>query len=152
MTEAQAERQGGGIGIAALIRRLLVERTADTRVQFLRYLAVGGGAFVADFSTLFTLTHWFHIHYLVSNVFGFVVGLVVNYVLSLLWVFDRRKLSSWVAEFTLFAVIGVVGVGLSELILWLLTGLAGAHYLVSKLVATALVLVWNFGARKLLVF
>lgn len=150
MATTLATTQHGKLG--GLLHRLLVERTADTRIQFLRYLAVGGSAFVADFSTLFAFTHWLRIHYLISNIFGFIVGLVVNYVLSLLWVFNTRKFTSRVAEFTLFGVIGVVGVGLSELILWLMTGLGGAHYLLSKLVATALVLLWNFGARKILVF
>jgi putative flippase GtrA len=138
--------------LATLVRRVLVGQTSDSRIQFLRYLVVGGVATVGDFSTLFVFTHWVHVHYLVSNILGFCVGLIINYVLSLVWVFSTRKLSSRVAEFTLFAVVGVIGVGLSELIMWLLTGLAGAHYMVSKVVATMVVLVWNFSARKFLMF
>ena len=82
----------------------------------------------------------------------FLLGLLTNYVLSIAWVFSKRNVGSPWAEFAVFAVIGVVGLGMNELILWGLTGGLGLYYPVSKLVSTAVVFGWNFGARKLALF
>jgi putative flippase GtrA len=52
----------------------------------------------------------------------------------------------------LFGALGVVGLGLTELLLYLLSGLLGAPVLLSKVVATAATFLWNFTSRKLLLF
>lgn len=52
----------------------------------------------------------------------------------------------------MFALIGLVGLGLNELVLWLLTGLLGVFYLTSKIASVALVFTWNFAARKWFLF
>ena len=132
--------------------KLITRKTDAGLVQFFRYGVVGGVAFCADFSLLFALTHFLRIHYLISAMVGFLVGVWVNYLLSVRWVFARRQIASRVGEFGLFALIGVVGLGLNELLMWLLTGVVGIHYLGSKIVTTAGVYLWNFFARKKLVF
>ena len=48
--------------------------------------------------------------------------------------------------------VGIVGLGLTELLMWLLTGKAGIHYLVAKVITTVIVFVWNFSAKKLILF
>ena len=76
----------------------------------------------------------------------------MNYLLSKAWVFKASKFRSRSAEFSLFAGIGIVGLVLNDVILWALTSHLGIYYVLSKLVATAVVFFWNFGARKILVF
>jgi putative flippase GtrA len=66
---------------------------AGVRSEFLRYFLVGGFAFVCDTFTLFFLTHFLKVNYLVSAPVGFLVGTAVNYVLSRTWVFQRRTLA-----------------------------------------------------------
>ena len=55
-------------------------------------------------------------------------------------------------EFLLFALVGVVGLALNELVLWVATQSLHVFYLHSKIMAAAIVLGWNFSARKLLLF
>jgi putative flippase GtrA len=69
-----------------------------------------------------------------------------------MWVFNRRALGDVRTEFVLFALVGLVGLALNELVLWLLTGLFGLFYLVSKFASVTLIFLWNFGARKWLLF
>ena len=107
---------------------LMLGATEHLGVQFMRYIVVGGLATVADFGVLVVLTSGLGVHYLISNAAGFVAGLTVNYVLSVLWVFASRKLKSRIAEFTIFAVVGVVGLGLSQLVMYLGVGVAGVYY------------------------
>ena len=120
--------------------------------QLLRYGVVGGIAFVVDYGTLYALTEEAGLHHLLSAVIAFTAGLLVNYILSILWVFRGERSWKPAAEFTAFALIGLIGAGLNELIIWLGTDVAGLHYLLSKLISTAIVFFWNFFARKLLLF
>ena len=120
--------------------------------QFLRYVAVGGAAFVVDFSVLFFLTEHLGVYYIASATAGFLVGLVVNYLLCVFLIFDFRAINNPSHEFGFFAAIGIAGLLLNNSLIWLLTELAGFHYLASKLVAAALVLVFNFTLRRQLLF
>ncbi|MBL8233305.1 MAG: GtrA family protein [Bryobacterales bacterium] len=120
--------------------------------QFGRYLVVGGAAFGADFGLLYLLTEFGGIHYLGSAAMAFLAGLMLNYVLSRAWVFDRRTLDSTSLEFLVFAGIGVIGLLLNEVILWAVVGQFQIHYLLAKGGSAGVVLVWNFGARRFLLF
>ena len=134
------------------IHQLFVAPTNNWLLQLFRYGFVGGVAFVADYGTLFLLTHYAGVHYLLSAGIAFCIGLTVNYLLSISWVFNKnRSTKPWV-EFMVFALIGIVGLGLNELIMYVATDLLHLHYMVSKLISTALVFCWNFFARKLIIF
>jgi putative flippase GtrA len=122
------------------------------RGEFLRYFLVGGFAFVCDTFTLFSLTYFIKVNYLVSAPVGFLVGTAVNYVLSRTWVFQRRTLKNTSAELMIFTLIGVVGLGLNELILWIFQSKLGIYYLFAKGVSGVIVFMWNFGARKFALF
>ncbi len=139
-------------GIAALF----AGDTNNILIQFFRYGIVGGIAFVVDFGILWALTEFAGLHYLLSATAGFVAGLIVNYLISVRWVFTasaaQRAKSAKLRriEFICYAIIGVIGLGLNSLILWLSTDILGIYYLGSKLISTALVFIWNFLARRVL--
>lgn len=132
------------------LKRLLTSQ--ETLFQLIRYGFVGGVAFVADYCSLYAFTEWCGIQYLVSAALAFVIGLTVNYILSNLIVFTTHRLTNRWLEFAVFAIIGVIGLGLNELIMYCATDLLGLHYMISKLISTALVFFWNFFARKLTLF
>lgn len=120
--------------------------------EFFRYLLVGGFAFGCDTFTLFSLTRCLKVNYLVSGAVGFLVGTAVNYVLSRSWVFQKRTLRNTPAEVTIFMLIGIVGLGLNEWILWFFQSKLGIYYLYAKGVSGVTVFMWNFGARKVALF
>lgn len=134
------------------IQSVFKGKTNNTLLQLFRYTFVGGFAFLVDFGTLFFLTEFFHIHYLVSAVIAFIFGLTINYFLSVLWVFSCRTMESRLLEFFLFALIGLVGLGLTELFLWILTDILLIYYLLSKIITTIVVYFWNFFVRKIMLF
>jgi putative flippase GtrA len=68
------------------------------------------------------------------------------------WVFNKRKLDNRTFEFGIFAIIGIVGLGLNEVLLWFFTQELLIYYLLSKIFAAAIILFWNFFARKYLLF
>lgn len=127
-------------------------KTDNTLLQLFRYTLVGGFAFLIDFGVLFALTEYLNLHYLVSAAIAFVAGLSVNYYLSTKWVFARRAIGNRIVEFTLFAFIGIIGLGLNELSMWIFTDILLIYYLVSKIITTIIIYLWNFTARKFILF
>lgn len=131
---------------------MLVSETDRWFFQMFRYAIVGGVSFIVDYGLLYALTEWLGLHYLLSATISFTAGLQVNYLISIRWVFGKSKLSSRTAEFIVYGIIGVVGLLLNNLLLYLFTDCFRLHYMLSKLVSAAIVLVWNFVGRKIILF
>ena len=130
---------------------LLTKPTGNAFVQLLRYGFVGGAAFVVDFGLLYLLTQYGGLHYQLSAGISFMAGLIVNYLLSISWVFNRSVSDNDALKgFLLFSLIGVVGLGLNALILWVCTEWLGLFYLLSKIISTGIVFLWNFLGRRYL--
>ena len=143
---------GPNLATGASLRTRLFGATGSLPHQFARYIVVGGLASVVDFGSLYLLTQFVGLYYLISAALAFLLGLVTNYCLSRLWVFDRRTMENAALEFLVFAVIGVVGLGSNEVIIWFVREKMHFHYMVGKMVSSGIVLFWNFGARKFLLF
>lgn len=133
-------------------RKVLFGTTTNLFVQLFRYTLVGGVAFIVDFGFLFILTEYMDCHYLMSATLSFLMGLLVNYLVSTRWVFRESKISNRKVEFILFGLIGLMGLGLNNLFIYLLTDLMGVYYMVSKLVTAVLVYLWNFLGRRYFLF
>ncbi len=140
------------VGIINLIQRSLKDKTDKTHIQMFRYLFVGGAAFIVDFLSLFILTDFFGVYYLISAAIAFLIGLIANYFLSISWVFNKRKLKNRHIEFGMFAIIGIIGLGFNEIFIWFFTQDLQIYYLVSKIFAAIIILFWNFFARKYILF
>ena len=128
-------------------------------MEFLRYVVVGGIAFLADYGALMgsyelVLKNVARGLYYATAV-GFMVGLAVNYFLSLIFVFtaakDKGKGRSFGA-FVVFGIIGLLGLLWTELGMWLGADVCGVDYRIVKIFVTGVVLVWNYLGRKLIIF
>lgn len=124
-----------------------VLKSTDTRAQMFRYAFVAGFGLVIDFGAVIFTKQILGFHYLAAACAGFILGLIVTYVLSNTLVFgqpkgDKRKL------FIIFTLIGLVGLGILNLLMWGLTDGFGLNYIASKALATIVVFLWNFYARK----
>ena len=135
------------------LKALLLEPTNDTWIQLFRSLFVGALAFVADALALLLAESLLKLHYLLAALLGFLLGVAVNYLLSSRFVFRAASSGkSRLVEVLVFLLLAAVGLGLTELILWLLTGFGGLHVLLSKIAATLVVFLWNFFGRKLILY
>lgn len=126
--------------------------TSKLTEQFLRYIVAGGLAFVCDISALWVMTEHLGIHYLISASLAFLLGLAVNYLICVGFIFEYRASVNSLHEFALFTAVGLLGLALNALILFGLTEGLALHYLTSKLFSAAVVLLFNFSARRHLLF
>ena len=138
--------------ILLVYRTFTDQRTRHIRWELLRYLLASAGALVVDAGSLYLFTEYAGLHYLVSAGIGFLLGMATIYLLSIGWVFSNRRVKKTHHEILIFALIGVVGLGINELGLYLLTEFLSIHYMISKLLVSCLVFSWNFLARKLILF
>lgn len=99
---------------------------------------------------------------MIGAFFGFVISVTVNYFLSMKFVFERRDDMGRKKEFVIFVVLSAFGLVINELIIlfcidvvymhwawlqsWVGDTLATAG---SKIVATGVVMVYNFVTRKI---
>lgn len=119
--------------------------------EFVRYIGVGGVAFVADFTVLAILT-FAGMHYLSAVLLAFLLGSWINYRLSVRWVFAYRAIETRGTEFGLFLMVGVITLGISLGLMALLVDGLAMHVLLAKCVVTAFTLVANFAGRRALLF
>ena len=134
------------------LRRLFVVKSDRLSVHLLRGIFASNIAFAFDFGLLVVLTEAVKLHYLISNVIGFMSGTTLLYVLSIYWVFSRRTIQSRHLEYWVFIFIGAVGVGLNEALIWAFTEKVHIYYLYSKIIAGCMVFFWNFLSRRHLLF
>lgn len=131
----------------ALFRR----KTTNTFIQFFRYIFVGGISFVVDAAVLWLCERF--MHYLIAAAIAFIAGLAVNYVLSVCFVFsESASVNSRTKEFIIYVIIGVIGLLLTEALMYLCTDVIGLYFMLSKIIASAIVLAWNFIARKKILY
>lgn len=135
-----------------MIKKIFIFPTNNTLIQAMRYFFVGGVAFVVDFSLLFLLTSKVGIHYLVSAAISFIFGLIINYFLSRVWVFNKAIIKNRLMEFGLVILISIVGLLLNELFIWFFTDKINIYYLLSKIIAAGIIFWWNFFARKFILY
>jgi putative flippase GtrA len=116
------------------------------------YMVVSACALTIDISVLFVLVHYFRWWYVAAASASFLVGLFVGYVLSVTWVFKYRRLTDQRIEFASFAGIGVIGLAINAAVITFGVKILGIHYLIAKCGAAGFTFVWNFAARRQLLF
>lgn len=119
--------------------------------QIIKFGFVGGSAFVIDAGLLFVLTEFLHVHYLLSGMISFTASVIYNYILSVRWVFDAKKDGNKTQELMVFLGLSVIGLGINQLFMWIFVDKAGIHYMLSKIIATFIVMVYNFITRKIFI-
>ena len=135
--------------------------------EIFRFAIVGLIAAVCDFAVaLFvqffafgTSTDWFVTA--VSTASGFIVGVIINYILSTYMVYKAAKSGfsktfKGVLAFVVLSAIGLfIGIGLQYLLydyLFVLKGVAFLTYPIDFVIRTLVVMVYNYTSRKLLIY
>lgn len=131
-----------------IFKKIFIYDTNSFKEQFIRYGLVAIAAFIVDFGLLFLFTNYLHIFYLLSATFSFLISAVVNYLLSIRWVFSRRSDLPIIMEIAFFAVVTLIGLFFNDILLWFITEKLRVFYLFSKIIAGIIVFFWSFFSRR----
>ena len=121
--------------------------------EFSRYFAVSLLAFVLDLGAFSASLRVFGLTWAAAATLGFVVGLLVAYVLSVRFVFKKRRLrQAPLVELLTFSLVGLGGLGMTQLALWIGIERLNANPEISKFCAAGVTFIFNFVVRKLIIF
>ena len=126
--------------------------------RFSRFLAVGAVDTLLDFSLL-TLLKLAGLPTLLANSLSFTAGLVNNFTWNRLWTFGDAIQPEWRRQLVQFTAVSLVGLALNNLIVLSLEGIFGTilgqpdwGYLPAKVIATGVVVFWNYFANRMWTF
>lgn len=117
-------------------------------VQIFKFGIVGVVSTLIDFVFLYLFKDVLHVHLVLANTLSFVISVVYNYWASLTFVFDVNKEKSKRRNFIIFVVCSFIGLLLNDLLVYVITDKLGVYYMISKVIATLFVMVFNFITRK----
>ena len=119
--------------------------------QILKFGVVGFAAFGIDYGVLMLLSQVLGVDPVIAGAISFCVSLLFNYLASMRYVFKRRDDLSRSREFITFLLLSGIGLLINEVLMWAGVALLGNSALmvtITKVFATAVVMVWNFLSRK----
>ncbi|MCR5545813.1 MAG: GtrA family protein [Lachnospiraceae bacterium] len=140
------------------------EKTGKQKLidQILKFGVVGVISFLVDFGVYTFICNILGISYIIAGIFGFVISVIVNYLLSMKFVFEGRDDISKTREFVTFVILSAFGLLLNEVILYICVDGIYWHWswlqswlsiklmnMGAKIVATGVVMVYNFVTRKI---
>ncbi len=167
--------------------KITEERKKQLFFEILRFLVVGGVATIFDFATKTLVAYLLpsvdtgfnsFLHFTIPLVCGFIVGVLVNYILSVIWVFqnvENKAKTKTQSSFWLFVLLGfigmLIGLGIFYLFRWIiLTASSGSFdidvgrnnislksgefwaYFGVFAFQTLVVLIYNYLSRKKFIF
>lgn len=115
-------------------------------VQIFKFIIVGGIATIIDWIIYYICYHFIGIEPLIANIISFTISVIYNFWASIKYVFDVKGNNK--RNFIIFIVFAVIGLGLNEIIIFLLHNKLSWNAMLVKIIATAIVMVFNFVTRK----
>lgn len=125
------------------------EKVENLLIQIFKFGVVGVVATIIDFAFLYIFKEFCHFSTILSNTLSFCISVVYNYWASIKWVFDVNKKKNPKKNFVIFIIFSVIGLILNDLIMWITTNQLNIYYMLAKIIATAIVMVFNFITRKM---
>jgi putative flippase GtrA len=112
-------------------------------LKFIKFSIVGFSGVFVDFGITFIAKEFLKIQKYIANTGGFVVAASSNYILNRIWTFHSTN-PKIMLEFTRFFSIALIGLVINLMIIWAMSGKFKVNFYLSKLVATIVVMLWNF--------
>lgn len=117
-------------------------------IQIIKFVIVGGIATIIDYIIFFLLHELLGVDTLPANIISFSISVVYNYIASVKWVFDVKK-DDPKKQFIVFIVLSIIGLIINTLIVYVTIDILNWWSIIAKVVATAIVMIFNFITRKL---
>lgn len=128
--------------------------------EIFKFVLTGGVCFLIEYAALILLKEWLHMPVVVATPIAFLISVVFNYLLCVKWVFSNAREGSRKAQLG-FVITSGVGFFLNWALMWALTALFGEDavlltifsfriktYHINKIIATILVMVWNYLTKR----
>lgn len=131
----------------------LKSKTLKHYKQFLKYSIFGVISFIVDYFITILLTSQYGIHYLLSSTIGYSIGIIINYIFSITWVFSKRNLKDyWHIELGIFISIEIVALLIMNMIIFFCHDYYYISFYIAKLIGNFAAFIWNYSIKHLFLF
>jgi len=120
-------------------------------LKFLKFSAVGLSGLFIDYAFTYIFKEIFKVQKYVSNSIGFTIAASSNYLFNRIWTFESKN-PDIAIEYTEFIIISLIGLGLNNLIIWLIVSKFKINFYLAKFFAIIVVTLWNFLANFFITF
>jgi putative flippase GtrA len=120
-------------------------------IKLSKFMLVGMGGTILDFSVTFLLKEKLHINKYIANSAGFLVAATSNYIFNRIWAFESHS-SNILGQYLIFISVSLVGLGILNGSVWFMHERWNWNFYFSKTIALFMVLAWTFLAHYFITF
>lgn len=120
--------------------------------QAIKFAIVGAIGTIINLTILYTLTEFFHLHYILSEVIAFIVASLNNYILDKIWAFKEKINEKVIKKYFQFILISVLALTINISVLLILVEFFYIWYIFAELVAICFGFFVNFFGNKIFTF
>lgn len=131
--------------------RRLVQEIRQRFGNFPFFFVVGGTCTAIDLALLYCLTDVLGLWYVYSGVISFIIVSAISFILHKTISFVDRQ-DKFHKQYVKFLFVVSVGMVINNSTLFVLTHFVGLWYIISRLVASFIAMIWNYTANSKLVF
>ena len=113
---------------------------------FVKYAIIGASGVALDFLAFYILNVQLHVYYQYANIISVSLGITNNFFWNAF--FNFRVTDKMLGRFVKFYLVGLLGLGLSSLLLYLLIDLASLMPLLAKAITMIVVVLVQFTLNK----
>ncbi len=121
-------------------------------VKLLLYLVIGGTAALVEWGLFWVFNHYAGLHYEAATALAFFLSTIYHYFLGNIFVFNSGARYQKGTEITLVLLVSAIGLGFNMLLMYIFVGIMTWPPMLSKMLASAIVVVWNYLSRKKWIF
>ena len=132
--------------------------------EVIRFALTGGICFLVELAVLILLKGSLKIDTLIATPIAFLISVILNYLLCVVWVFRGAKNRGTGAKAG-FLITSLIGLGLNELLMLLFRLILGEDaviltlggreirmYVLNKCLATLIVMIWNYFSKRAVLY
>jgi len=113
-------------------------------IKFFKFGVVGFSGVLVDFGTTYFFKEIIKINKFIANSIGFTIAASSNYILNRIWTFESNN-QEITKQYIMFLLISLVGLAINNIAIYILSGkLRIFKFYFAKLIATFIVMLWNF--------
>lgn len=141
-----------------------MEQKKSRAAEIIRFALTGGICFVVELAVLILLKGKFGVDTLIATPIAFLISVILNYLMCVIWVFRGAKNRGAGAKAG-FLITSLIGLGLNELLMLLFRLILGEDavlltigtrvinmYVLNKCLATLIVMIWNYFSKRAVLY
>ena len=120
--------------------------------QLIKFAFVGFTGTIVNLTILYTLTEFFYVYYIISEIIAFFISVINNYILNKIWTFKENIEERLIRKYFKYTIICLISLIVNISILFILVEFFGIWYIFAEIVAIMGGFLFNFIGNKLWTF